>query len=237
MDKKQKELIKTYYRKRNIASETNDLYEFENYEVNDFIIKNKLIPYDKINTTDISKFIANNPDLINYFKNRLGKLSPNGISLILFKQPQLIDYFKDRLSELSSYNVSVILSNQPQLIDYFKNRLDKLSPNDIILILSDKPELGEYFKDRLNNKDKEHGYEEFRYFEIKELLEAKPELAKYFDKNKFFKELDDDFIFELLYKHPQVIGYFKDRLGELDKNYIPSLLNKHPQLKKYFNNG
>jgi len=47
MDKSQKELIKTYYRKRGIAAKENDIYELKDYEI-DFSIKNKLMPQNEL---------------------------------------------------------------------------------------------------------------------------------------------------------------------------------------------
>jgi hypothetical protein len=43
MDKSQKELIKTYYRKRGIAAGENNSYFLQEYEITDFAYENKLI--------------------------------------------------------------------------------------------------------------------------------------------------------------------------------------------------
>ncbi len=51
MDKAQKSLIKTYYRKRNIAAKEDiNSYEYEDYEVNnDYALKNNLIDINALN--------------------------------------------------------------------------------------------------------------------------------------------------------------------------------------------
>jgi len=55
MDKSQKELIKTYYRKRNIAASDDELgYGINNYEVNAYSIKNKLIPQNELTKSKIA---------------------------------------------------------------------------------------------------------------------------------------------------------------------------------------
>ena len=87
MDKVQKQLIDTYFRKRNIANNQDTQYEFESYEILYFINNN--IPFD------------------------LSTLSSNTIAGILVKQPSLINEFD--LSKLSYYQITFILKHQPQL--------------------------------------------------------------------------------------------------------------------------
>jgi len=60
MDKSQKELIKTYYRKRGIAAEQGENYKFMGYEINDFSLKNKLIPQKELDKILVSIVDDNN---------------------------------------------------------------------------------------------------------------------------------------------------------------------------------
>ena len=155
MDKEQKQLIRTYFRKRNIATNTGS-GEYAGYEL-DFGVRNNIInPNDiKLNAHGIVNLITKYPHLISYFENRLDELEGYNIVQILKKQPQLITYFKDRLNELDGVDISELLKSQPKLINYFKNILNDLYVTDISMILKNQPKLINYFKNRLNELDED----------------------------------------------------------------------------------
>ena len=122
MDKLQKQLIKTYFRKRGMTS---NRLGFEDYEINyiPIAIKNNLINsnnLDKVEPSHIAIILIEEPDLIDYFKDKLNKFKPIHIKWVLRNQPSLINYFKDRLNELDSDDIGSILDKQPQLKKYFQ---------------------------------------------------------------------------------------------------------------------
>jgi len=120
MDKTQKQLYKTYYRKRNLAArEDEDSYGYKDYEI-DFGAKNKLINPDNFNHPmsrapyynaiwgtdykEVNKFgafgddavIVSNKNHIPLFVNRKGELDVTGID---------IDKIDDVISRAAYYNV------------------------------------------------------------------------------------------------------------------------------------
>lgn len=148
MDKEQKQLIKTYFRKRDIAANHEEMgrhAEYTGYEL-DFAIKNNLINFNDIKPNSIANALRIKPELIDYFKNRLDELNRYNISNILNSQPQLITYFENRLNELNKWNIINILKVQPELIDYFIDRLNELDKWDIALIITKQPQLKPYFE-------------------------------------------------------------------------------------------
>lgn len=148
MDKEQKQLIKTYFRKRGIAANNEEMgkyVKYTGYEL-DFGIKNNIINPSDIKPNSIANALKTKPELISYFEDRLDELDGWNISLILQYQPQLIDYFKDKLNGLDGNDIRMILQRQPQLINYFKNRLNELDRSDISRILLFQPQLKPYFE-------------------------------------------------------------------------------------------
>ena len=119
MDKAQKQLIKTYYRKRGISIKEK-ISTYRSYEINKYSIDNKYVDLDKLGSYYIGILLENRPQLIDLFKNNLGQLNGgNDIARLLIKQPQLIDYLIDNLGQLDAFNISYLLTYQPQLKKYF----------------------------------------------------------------------------------------------------------------------
>jgi len=147
MDKSQKELIKTYYRKRGIAVKQNfSQYNFKNYEYSSYALKNNLIDLSNLKDDEIINILVNEPSMIHTLDKDFNNLD---IAKILNGQPKLIDYFKDKLSDLEGGQIGFIISRQPQLIKYFENDLDKLDGDRIEFVLRFQPQLFDYFKDYL----------------------------------------------------------------------------------------
>ena len=95
MDKTQRQLIKTYFRKRKIAAnheEMDDYAEYTGYEL-DFGIRNNIINPNDIEPYHIIKALETNSKLIDYFKDRLDELDGGSISDLLSSQPQFINFY------------------------------------------------------------------------------------------------------------------------------------------------
>ena len=101
MDKAQKQLIDTYFLKRDIASEQSELYWYVEYEVIYFITNKIDFDDTKITGDIIANIIIIHPDLIGYFD--LKKLSGNNIGNILEFHPILIRYLKKIIDSHNEY--------------------------------------------------------------------------------------------------------------------------------------
>ncbi len=162
MNKKQKELVDTYFRKRTILSER-DYRDFEFHE-NEYLINNNKKPIirgltdeelnffinpksliRKLETNDdeflrdsfITYFLIFRPNFINYIPvNNLGGMS---IAILLKKHPQFID--KLPVHNLGGFSVGQIIKHQPTLVD--KLPLDYLDGWDLRQIILREPTLVE----------------------------------------------------------------------------------------------
>lgn len=206
MDKAQKELIKTYYRKRNIVVKQEDPLNpknhFRPYEYSVIALKNNLINKDNFHYIDMVEAVINNPEIVKYIDN-MNIFNDLAVSSILRKQPKLIEYFKDRLDNIDNNNFIIrILMKQPQLMEYFKDRFED---------------------DMLDNSSIEN---------IVELILKQPQLTKYLKYR--LHEISDNYVADILKEHPQLIEYFKDLSHKININYVADIVKEHPQLKKYF---
>jgi len=172
MDKSQKQLVDTYFRKRGIANVQNTSYEFEAYEIL-YLINNK-IPFDfsSLKAGTIADILVKQPSLVN--KLDLSKISYEEsnsfdttykINYILKYQPQLIDYID--ISGFDGYHIADLLIIQPLLID--KVDLSILNDENITDILKEQPKLINRLD--LSILDDKH---------ISEILKEQPQLAPYF---------------------------------------------------------
>lgn len=140
MDKAQKELIKTYYRKRMFS--INQEY-YSPYEMK-YGIDNQLIDVDKsvaeIKTKDIAFILKDQPDLIEYFKSRLYELGEHSVGIILGSQPGLVGYFKKQIEDMSDYTLINVLRQQPQIHKHFFD-INEFDEDDLKYIYDSIPQL------------------------------------------------------------------------------------------------
>jgi len=141
MDKTQRQLIDTYFRKRNIARKQNYKYNYTDYEL--IYVVNNNLSINQLSVSDIASLLIIRPSLVDKLdKSDLNKLDNDYIQWILQHQPSLID--KLDLSKLEGNNMSMILIKQPQLVDKFD--LSKLNGYDILKILLPQPKLVHHLK-------------------------------------------------------------------------------------------
>ncbi len=119
MNKKQKQLIKTYFRKRRIADK-----EGINYTTPEliFMLENNM----GVEWSGDAVWVSNN------------------IKRVLVKQPQLVD--KLPIEKMVGGEIFWVLEKQPQLVD--KLPVEKMSGNGILRLLHYQPQLKPYFKER-----------------------------------------------------------------------------------------
>jgi hypothetical protein len=103
MDRAQKQLISTYFRKRKMANDNGIGAFYKVYELkNDYVLKNNLIDFEKENkrimklndSFIISYMLENNPGYLDYFDFNLNLLDKTELTMLFIKQPQLIDHPK-----------------------------------------------------------------------------------------------------------------------------------------------
>jgi hypothetical protein len=197
MDKNQKELINTYFRKRLLVSE--DKYSELKYYESEFIVSHpELFDIENVRITGIDWLddIIKHPDKIpEYdFKNNDGRfyyIEP----IVSRYVPELIEYFD--LDRLQPYLVHDILIDHPELITYFpRHKLNEIEESPFLSsLLISRPILGPYFN--LNKIEHETT--------LSVIIEGHPENALRIDTTK----LSSWTIIMLLRKNPIIIRYLR----------------------------
>jgi len=149
MDKSQKQLVDTYFRKRAIASKQNNTYRLLSHEKRFlFDNKNMSLPYVDIDLDfdDLLYFISKDPKYYDEFKNHnvYNKQLDQKKDIVVIRQPVLLDKFDT--NTFTDDQVWHILQHHPELIDRFEERIDTLSGNFISAILSNQPKLYPHLK-------------------------------------------------------------------------------------------
>jgi len=204
MDKVQKQLIDSYFRKRNIAREQSRHSKYEDFEILYMVRNNMPVNLLTLGSDEMSNVLRKRPEYIDELKPRLKFISNSDIVKILVMQPQLIKYFD--LSRIDGSYISMIIAEHPQLIDRFDlskvmnadnigGNADDVSLN-IARIISKHPQ----FVDRFDlNKVK--GWHIFA------ILRDQPQLIDMFDLTNL--KVNNKDIKNLLFLQPQLKPYFE----------------------------
>ena len=191
MDKVQKQLVDTYFRKRKMATEVGSGMHYKLYElnyqiisgqrdVNDFPRKtavsiltkypqwfDKIYKPDTFKDFEIGVILSEQPQLFDRFNpQRLRALDDTAIAIILIKHPEMADKFD--LSDFSHWDAAKVVAEQPSLLKLFN--VDKFNGYDINTVLEKQPQLVDSFD--LNKLGP---------LEFIQILNAQPEL-----KDKFY---------------------------------------------------
>jgi len=192
MNKRQKQLINTYLRKRDIAYEQHKRKQYNPYDYLTHEISYKI--KNNINTQNITRkqifdtLLIDN-SIIDYVSNDFfNGLDGTQIStLISFYYPELINRFNEKnLNKLDTINVSQILHMQPHLVD--KLPLQNLTDEYIIGILAQHPQLFdklpvEIIRDVIKNVEQDEYNTYYRNNALKKLeklFNIHPQLRKKF---------------------------------------------------------
>lgn len=195
MDKAQKSLVDTYFRKRKIAGEQDSRYKYYDYETA-YLVINDMYDVSKVTHNDMVSLIIHQPKVITKFD--LSELNDMEIMEILFEHHNLIDYFKPYLSKITSGGdiKNVILTlGEYDLTKYFD--LSKLKKIDITHILVHRPELIDVLKPYIDD---------LNAFNIITILKSQPKLIDSL-KLELYK-LNEVMIYGLLLRYPQLKPYF-----------------------------
>jgi hypothetical protein len=250
MNSAQEKLVKTYFRKRGIASEATYLrsYKYQPYEVK-YLIANK----DKYNTESI-RFsdnvvlddIIKHPEKIssyNFQKNDT-RLDYDFDALMVY-YPELSKLFT--MDAVNKHHRGQILRIYPQRVtELTKDDLDNLADYDKAELIIRHPAFEKYFplqnfEDRFIKKIlakhpefvKKIDLSKFRYYDITPMIERNPKILKYF--NVYELKDSDEIISGVLSKLPELIDYFdSNALKTLTDYQISNIIIKQPQLVDRF---
>jgi len=154
MDKGQKQLLDTYFRKRQIAMRESLEYELRIWELSymanhDMIKPGMALHLDDSQTAAIlmrspqaapalteyindlnynsmlsMEVIVRHPELIKYFE--LERLDYDDMVTIIIKHPELLSYFDKHINDIAGYyGVESIIKHHPNLRKYFEDRLHR----------------------------------------------------------------------------------------------------------------
>jgi hypothetical protein len=201
MDKSQKELIKTYYRKRGIA--VGQGYPYESHELSKESIESGLTKIDKETLKDqgLRDVIVDKPELIPTIMKYIDFNDSNvfgigEITKILRDDPKLIKLFVGNSSIGGMYfgDIINVLHKEPQSITYFLKYIDRTNKLTIAWIIRTFPEFIDYFKNDLTGID------------IKNIILAQPKLINSFVE--YFDKLSREDISSIVVMQPQLKKYF-----------------------------
>lgn len=251
MDKAQRQLIDTYFRKRAIAAETeDDEYELTVYELI-YLLENNKVGVNDLKDSEISIILIKRPDLFEKIasEKNINELKFRHIFEIMIARPELIDRFDfEKINNYHSFHsengerLVKLLISHPELIDRFPTNI--FSDSTVIELITNQPKFINRFINRFES-------EKWNVASIIKILRTFPELI---DKFKYtYTYLSPREIFYFLYYKPELVEKFfkiygKDRMekiktegtsGLIYANSIitfPDLIKKHPELKPYFEN-
>ena len=209
MDKVQKQLIDSYFRKRKIAREQSRHSKYEDFEIIYMVRNNMPIDLLTLSSDEMCDILKQHPEYVEVLKPRLKFIRELEIAKILIMQPQLINYFD--ISRITGSYISMIIADQPELIDRFDlskvMNADKISNDaedvslNIARIVSKQPQLVDKF-----DLTKVKGWH------IYNILVEQPQLIDRFDLSKV--KIGNKEVKRLLFHQPQLKPYFEN----LDSN-------------------
>lgn len=82
MDKAQKQLIQTYYRKRNIGAQQSKTYKFKPYEYSKFAVENNLINFNDLPISELHDMYLTNYEMKDYVKPLIDNYNKNTQGLL-----------------------------------------------------------------------------------------------------------------------------------------------------------
>lgn len=242
VDKAQKQLVDTYFRKRIIAEPHGYDYRLKSYE-KIYMLKTGIVEFDKIrnslNGDDISAIITDMPELRTKIGVReMSKMNDNNKANIFIKRPELADdvngfqtllYFVSKGEPVvyTALNLK-ILKKQPKFTrtEYFKKafeqKLYRFDPEIVAELLIKQPALADEknFIPLLSKLTPEY---------IVAVLAKQPQLADKFD----LKKLGAKDAVEMLVAQPQLANRLN--LSKMNKNDLEDLLMINPKLAPILN--
>ena len=214
MNKKQNQLIDTYFRKRNVAIERGGRRNF--YGLHEALYLYDKGRYDAINNlgpNDVVRLYEVRPELI----DKINIKNSSVYTRLFSAYPELVDVVPHE--NISDYSIAHIILNQPQLID--KLPLDKLKSNGVFEILSSYPQ----FINKI-------GINKLSYDELTRLIIEQPSIIDYPELKK--DRFDKYQIRSILMKHPHLADRLQINIMGSKTDFVYDLVMAQPKLKPYF---
>ncbi len=252
MDKNQKELISTYFRKRNIVTDerpyerTRSEFDYIMSHRDVFDIENMFFSYHSI----VNDLIKHPEDIKDYnFQKNDSRLMPYAKEILKYL-PKLIHYLD--LEKITEYIFIEALSYRPGLVEIIPEDKKKMIEmhSDFPRLIVDQPKLGYFFDlssitseryikaiikkmPQLSNK---LVISHLNWYDIYELVRDNPELTNYLD----FSHISDDDMKSILSESP-ILYYIatspgnklKSKLSIVSDYKIGSLIIDYPDVIKY----
>jgi len=228
MDKVQKQLLDSYFRKREIATGDYSYGMFGEsggimpYELLELISSNRVNP-KKVSGNNISELLKYDPKLYNNekFIPYLEKMSLANISNLIQHRPEFIDIIDERyIDRLQSDSISLIIQKNPNLINRFN--LNQMKISDITKLLVKQPQFIGIFEASINKMA--DGWTKDMFWRDLHGLGLRDEN----DSAKQYKIFLDAMV-----KYPQYRILFKDKLKK-DHYDVVDLLKRDYSLLEYF---
>jgi hypothetical protein len=153
MDKSQKQLVDTYFRKRQIAMRESYDYVLRTWELAYMANNNMIIPGMGLHLDDsqTAALLMKSPQAAPALTDYIDDLNFNSMLTmeVLVRQPSLIKYFD--VSRLDYDDMSTIIMHHPDLLDHFDiESIDKYYGMEAIV--KKHPGLRKYLENRLHKK-------------------------------------------------------------------------------------
>jgi len=209
MDKAQRKLVDSYFRKRSIANTQGyEEYEYTAYELLYLYKYNpeefKKLDYQQMPSGLVARILIDDPSKIEKFPMGL-YMTGDDLGRVIGERPELLktEPIYERLWQLQSHNVVAILLDHPELVDDLRKVRYTLDDDDMMYLIAKHPQL-------MTMTD-EHGQTKFNpeYFTdamIAYILERQPQLIKVFNYKKL---IGSYYLHDLLKAQPQLASYFK----------------------------
>lgn len=240
MNKKQKQLIETYFRKREIVVnyKNTSLTEVENIfligqgkkpiivRIEDWVLKRiekepnfiKNLDIDNLSSRNIGDILTTQPLVIDYLNSVIDKVESEDITRIILNSPEFIKKFD--ISKIDGPEIPSVIIKYPKLINYLD--LNKMSGFGVSYVLIEKPN---YIKKLGGVTHKMLGYF------VMTVLKHQPTLVDFLD----IKKMDGDKISNLLTSQPTLIDKLNPILDRLTNSNVMNILVSHPNLIKKIN--
>jgi hypothetical protein len=193
MDKAQKQLIDTYYRKRNIAAEQNEMYYLNKSE---------------------AEYLINHPEMLSQFKD--GDRLNDNVSIALLKyspdKEATAKYIGHESTNSALYNSNYLLNdgdkeNAKKMAEFIlKYRGDNLYSHDVANIVAAVPEL--LTPEQILSKSEYMGE-----WDIAKIIANKPEMINHYDTSR----LNVSNINQILALQPNLYIKFKDKISKYEE--------------------
>jgi hypothetical protein len=238
MDKAQKSLIDTYFRKRKISANESYEYNYQPYEINNYTINSNLVDINEktISGKHFRNMVLDNPKMIPFLAERINftHIDKGYFAQILEDKPELFEVLGKYLYNYHGFDKYILdmMIDQPILIEKFSDRFDDFNGEMVAQLLIKYSE-----NDDILKKIKNYAYDLkfFWGFEIYNVLITKPNLYPYF--SEYFHKIKPPQLTMLMQNHHELIEPLKSELKRLSDMEIFDIIQANPNYEDFIENN